>query len=383
VVTVPGAARKVVKATDEEVFVCHAGGLEYETRWPAMAPHGYVVGNDRFYIRSHAPTPRIDVSGWALRIHGDGVEHPLALTYADLLDTPEVTSVVRAVECAGNGRVFFADAYGERPEGAPWRLGAIGVAEWTGVPLRVLLERAGLRRGAVCVLPEGLDRCRGRRPLPITKALADDTLVAYGMNGQALPPDHGFPARLLVPGWAGVASIKWLGRVEVSETPLHTPWSTEAYVLRGGDHPKHPPAHGPVITTLPVASALELAWPARLRPGRHTIRGRAWSGEGRVTHVRYSLDRGASWHDATLRPPNIVGAWVRWDFVWDIGQPGTYEVRVRATDDQGHRQPDEAAWNDGGYLYNAVVAHPVQVVQSREVTAPRASPSPRSGRRAA
>ncbi len=357
----PGLARKVVKPTPDDLFVSHPSGTEYETRWSVMAPLGYVVGNDRFYVRSHAPTPCIDAATWTLRIEGSGVERPLTLTYDDLLATPEVTSIVRAVECAGNGRAFYADRECRQPDGAQWRLGAIGVAEWTGVPLRVLLERAGLRHCAVCAMPEGLDECRGRRPLPITKALADDTIVAFGMNGAPLPPDHGYPVRLVVPGWAGVASIKWLGRVEVSEVPLHSQWSTDKYVLIGSEYAKEPPARGHVITTLPVASAVELPWPARLAVGRHTIRGRAWSGEGRVTHVRYSVDCGASWHDASLRSPNIAGAWVRWDFVWDVDRPGEYFVRVRATDDQGHEQPDDVPWNDGGYLYNAVVAHPVHI----------------------
>jgi len=358
-------AGRIVKPTPDDLFVSHPSGIEHETRWPAMSPLGYVVGNDRFYVRNHAPTPHLDVGTWTLRIEGSGVDRPLTLTYDDLLATPEVTSIVRAVECAGNGRAFYA---GRRPghpagraEGTQWRLGAIGVAEWTGVPLRALLERAGLRHSAVCAMPVGLDQCRGRRPLPIAKAIAVDTLVAFGMNGDPLPPDHGFPARLVVPGWAGVASIKWLGRVEVSETPLHCEWSTDKYVLIGEDYAKEPPARGHVISTLPVASALELPWPAELAPGRHTIRGRAWSGEGRVTHVRYSVDGGATWHDANLRPPNIAGAWVRWDFVWEAHRPGEYAVMVRATDDQGHEQPDTVPWNDGGYLYNAVVAHPVHV----------------------
>jgi len=358
---VPGPARRIVKPTPEALFVSHPSGIEHETRWSAMSPLGYVVGNDRFYVRNHAPTPRVDATTWSLRIMGRGVDRPLSLSYADLLATPEVVSAVRAVECAGNGRAFFAERHGERPGGAQWRLGAIGVAEWTGVPLRTLLERARLRPSAVCVLPVGLDECRGRRPLPIAKALADDTLVAFGMNGEPLPPDHGFPVRLVVPGWAGVASIKWLDRIEVSDTPVHSEWSTDKYVLTGSEYAKEPPARGHVISSLPVASAVELAWPARLCRGRHTIRGRAWSGEGRVTRVRYSVDGGRSWHDASLRSPNIAGAWVRWDFVWDVRRPGEHTVMVRATDDQGHEQPDEVPWNDGGYLYNAVVAHPVWV----------------------
>lgn len=143
------------------------------------------------------------------------------------------------------------------------------------------------------------------------------------MNGQILPPDHGFPARILVPGWIGVASTKWVGRVEVSETPLYSPWNTESYVLVGADYKPNPPALGPALTFQNVKSAFELAWGAEMMAGRHLLRGRSWSGQGKITKVEVSTDNGATWRSARLREPNIGQAWVRWDVTRTHGLAGT------------------------------------------------------------
>ena len=191
---------------------------------------------------------------------------------------PQVT-LTRAIECAGNGRRFFKEAFGVEAEGGQWRIGAMGVAEWTGVRLRDLLERASVTDSAVDVMPEGLDDHRVRRPMPLAKALRDDTLVALKMNGEPLPPDHGFPARLIVSGWAGVASIKWIGRIEVSAQPLYSPWNTIEYVLVGPRYPMRI-RRSALITEMPVMSVIDLDWPARIPPGATVIRGRSFAGEG-------------------------------------------------------------------------------------------------------
>ncbi|BDG62035.1 sulfite oxidase [Caldinitratiruptor microaerophilus] len=360
----PGAAaapapkdKGIVKPVPPEKFIDY--GSNQEMRWNQMYNRGYVVPNDLFFVRNHSKTPRIDPATWKLRVEGSGVSRPLELTYDELLALPAV-SVIRFVECAGNGRGFFEQRYGKKAQGTQWKLGAIGVAEWTGVPLREVLERAGIKRTARDVMPEGLDDLKVRRPLPVAKALEDDTLLVFAMNGEPLPPDHGFPVRLLVPGWIGVANTKWVGRIEVSEEPLFSPWNTESYVLIGPDYKPEGKAKGPALTTQVVKSALELAWPAELPAGRHTVRGRSWSGHGRIRKVEYSLDGGKSWLPARLQEPNIPLAWVRWDFEWDA-KPGEYEIRVRATDEKGNAQPDSVPWNDQGYLYGAVVGHPVKV----------------------
>ncbi|MDX3355201.1 molybdopterin-dependent oxidoreductase [Streptomyces sp. ME01-24h] len=190
-------------------------GLDYGIR-PDRIP-GYVTPIDRFFLRSHTPTPRLDAARWSLRIEGSGVREPATYTYADLVDHFPLVSMVRTIECAGNRRVLFGEEYEHTFQGTQWGRGAIGTAEWTGIRLRDLLEPAGISPGACEVMPEALDEIRARWPMPLAKALADDTLLALTMNGETLPLDHGYPARVVVSGWLGAASIKWVGRIEVSE----------------------------------------------------------------------------------------------------------------------------------------------------------------------
>lgn len=345
----------VLKPTPPEQFFDY--GSNKEMRWEQMYQRGYVVPNELFFVRNHTRTPHIEVSTWRLRVEGSGVRRPLELTYDELLAMPSV-SVLRFIECAGNGRSFFEAAYGKKAQGTQWKLGAVGVAEWTGVPLHAILDRAGLKRSARDVMPQGLDDLRVRRPMSITKALAADTLLVYAMNGAPLPPDHGFPVRVLTPGWIGVANIKWVGHIEVSEEALYAPWNTDTYVLLGPDYQPTPPAKGPALASQSIKSALELAWNGSLPAGRHLIRGRAWSPFAKIARVEYSMDQGKTWQQARLRDPNLAQAWVRWDFDWEAG-PGRYVIHARATDEAGYTQPDQVPWNDQGYLYNAVVGHPV------------------------
>jgi len=185
-----------VKPTPAEYFIDH--GHAKEMRWEVMKGRGYTVANDIFYLQNHFPVPRIDPKAYKLRVHGDAVEREIELSLDDLKKLPSVT-LTRAVECGENGRVFFAVQYKKQMDGAQWRLGGVGVAEWTGVPMRAVLERARVKPGARDVMPVGLDggqdfRNLSARPMPLDRAMADDTLLVYGMNGQDLPPDHGGPA---------------------------------------------------------------------------------------------------------------------------------------------------------------------------------------------
>jgi len=332
-------------------------GLDYGTR-PDRMP-GYLVPNDRFYIRSHAPTPQVDVAEWTLRVEGDGVRQPLAYSYDELWNRFPLVSVIRTIECAGNRRALLGKELGATFAGTQWERGAIGTAEWTGVRLRDLLEPAGLTPEAREVMPESLDEIRARRPMPVAKAMADDTLVGLAMNGETLPADHGFPARVVVSGWLGAASIKWLMRIEVSQERLQVPWNTDDYVLIGPRYPADGRAGGPAITTLPAAALVELPWPARLRPERQLIRGRAFAGEDAVAAVEYRIDDGP-WRPAELSSAETPGAWVRWQFAWSP-QPGDHVLRVRATDERGNSQPDASEWNELGYLQHSVLSHPVHV----------------------
>jgi len=202
-------SRGVVKQTPSELMIDTGTGLDFETRLDRLP--GHLTPVDRFFIRNHAPTPRLDPARWRLTIDGDGVRNRVMYCYADLWKFPLI-SVIRTLECAGNRRKLFAEACGRRFEGTLWGRGAIGTAEWTGILLRDLLEPAGIGPRAREVMPEAVDAVRGRRPMPLSKAMADDTLLALVMNGEVLSPDHGYPARIVVSGWLGAASIKWVGR---------------------------------------------------------------------------------------------------------------------------------------------------------------------------
>jgi DMSO/TMAO reductase YedYZ molybdopterin-dependent catalytic subunit len=345
------------KPTPSDLFIHH--GTNQEMRWETMYSRGYVMPNSLFFIRNHDPSPAIDVKTWRLKVEGSGVTRPLELTYDEILRLPS-TSVVRYVECAGNGRGFFKEVLGKPAKGTQWRLGAYGVAEWTGVRLGEILNRAGLKRTAVDVMPTGLDARKIERPMPVAKALEDDTLLAYAMNGDVLPADHGFPVRVLVPGWVGIANIKWVGRLLVSEEPIFVEKNTKDYVLIGPDFPEKPPAKGPILTLQTLKSAVALPWPATLSAGQNLIRGYAWSPHGKIAKVQYSVDGGKTWATAQLREPNLSRAGARWEFTWDA-KPGDYTLMTRATDERGNTQPDTVRWNELGYEYSAVVRHPIKV----------------------
>ncbi len=348
----------ILKAAPPEFFIRNGSNLEM--RWEAMYNRGYIVPNELFFVRNNsAAVPRIDAKTWQLKIEGTGVSRPRTFNYNKLTSMPSI-SIVRAIECAGNGRNFFEISHGKKIPGTPWGLGGIGVAEWTGVPLSEVLERCGMKRTARDVMPEGLDEKRVSRPMPVVKAMADDTLLVYAMNGQPLMPDHGFPVRMLVPGWVGIGNVKWVGRIEVSETALYTEYNTKKYVMIGDAYQPNPPALGPVLTTQKVKSAFELPWDGETSAGQKLLRGRSWSGEGSITKVDVSLDGGKTWQHARLREPNIAQAWVRWDLDWKA-TPGSYKLQARATDNKGNTQPDRIPFNEEGYFHWAVVTHPIRV----------------------
>ncbi|RKS77152.1 DMSO/TMAO reductase YedYZ molybdopterin-dependent catalytic subunit [Actinomadura pelletieri DSM 43383] len=378
--TRPGAAQAstrpvsgdgpIVKPLPPELFVVH--GSNAEMRWEAMRGQGLYVPNDRFFVRNHTRTPRIDVRTWRLRLYGTGLrgapsaERPVTFRYEDLRRLPAVT-VSAAVECAGNGRSFFGVQQGRPAEGTPWRLGGVGVARWRGVRLATVLERAGLLRSAVDVLPQGLDPNvvsggvdlgHVRRPLPVAKALKD-VLLVYEMNGETLPPDHGFPVRLLVPGWVGIASVKWLGSIEVADHPLFSPWNTQTYRFFG---PDYPPEGSAPLTGQVAKSAFELPWPATVRAGRPLVlRGRSWAPGRHVQKVEVSTDGGATWRHARLLGKER--GWRRWEIAWHPRRTGPTTLLARVTDSAGTVQPERTTFNTFGYLFGAVVRHPVHVVE--------------------
>jgi DMSO/TMAO reductase YedYZ molybdopterin-dependent catalytic subunit len=361
----------IVKPLPPELFIVH--GTNAETRWEAMSGQGHLTPADRFFVRNHTATPLIDARTWRLRLWGSGLrgspaeDRPVEFSYEDLLGLRAET-LTAFIECTGNGRGFFTTQQGQTVSGTPWRLGAVGVARWRGVRLATVLDKAGLSGRAVDLLPRGLDADfvdkgvdlgRVRRPLPIAKALKD-VLLAYEMNGRPLPADHGFPVRLVVPSWVGIASIKWLGDIQVSDAPLFSPWNTRYYRLFG---PDYPPEGGPPLTRMVVKSAFELPWEARLEAGRtHMLRGRSWSGNGRIRHVEVSVDGGATWQRALPHGPRTASAWLSWEFRWTPREAGAHTLLARATDETGGTQPERVPYNTLGYLFGAVVRHPVTVV---------------------
>nr|WP_223182582.1 MULTISPECIES: sulfite oxidase [unclassified Streptomyces] len=361
------AAPGIVKALPTEYFTVR--GTNAEARFDAFGDTGFLTPGDRFFVRNHTSTPVLDAADWRLTLWGDGLHGraPVHFTYGQLRDLPSVTRTA-LIECAGNGRSLYATQQGEAVAGTAWTLGAVGAARWRGVRLSDVLRRAGIARDAVALQPRGLDDPyvsggvdygRVRRPLPVAKAF-DDVILAYEMNGEPLPYDHGHPVRLVVPSWVGIASIKWLGDIEVSTRPLVSPWSTDWYRLFGAAHPE---GGSEPITRQTLKSAYQLPFGATLEAGRaHRLTGRAWSALAPVRSVEVSTDGGAHWRHARLHDTPRGGGWVRWSVPWHPRRTGPVTLLSRTTDTAGNTQPERAVHNTQGYLFNAVVRHPVTVV---------------------
>ncbi|MEY2227189.1 MULTISPECIES: sulfite oxidase [Streptomyces] len=357
---------RTVKPLPPELFTLR--GTNAETNFAALRGTGELTPIDRFFVRNHTSTPRIDADGWRLTVWGDGLAGgPLELSYARLRALRPVERTL-FIECAGNGRSFYATQQGQPVTGTAWTLGAIGVARWRGARLSDVLRLAGVTRGAVDVLPRGLDEevvangvnlGRVRRPLPISKAL-DDVLLAYEMNGRPLPPDHGGPVRLVVPDWVGISSIKWVGDIEVSGEALYSPWNTDMYRLFG---PEHPAQGGAPLTRQTLKSAFELELGATVPVHRtRLLTGRSWSAAAPVTRIDVSTDGGDHWRRAHLHDTPRRGGWVRWSVPWTPRATGATSLLARATDATGRTQPETSVHNTQGYLFDAVVRHPVTVV---------------------
>jgi DMSO/TMAO reductase YedYZ molybdopterin-dependent catalytic subunit len=317
---------------------------------PLETVRSWVTPTRLFFVRNHFDVPSLDTATWRLQVEGC-VERPLALTWDELAAMPERT-VFATVECAGNGRSFLR----ERVDGVQWGAGAIGHAEWTGVPLRSVLQRAGVRPDAVDVVFEGADRgsepdhpapMHFARSLPLAKAFDPDTLLVLRMNGELLDPNHGYPLRLFVPGWYGVASVKWLQRIELIDHPFKGYFQGTKYTIRrmttDGDEPA-------VVRQMAVKS--EIIRPAAgmtLGVGTNRVFGVAWAGEEAVSRVEVSTDVGETWSDAELLGPSARYSWALWEFLWEAARPGSYALLARATSTSGRKQPLEHDLLNGGY----------------------------------
>ncbi len=316
------------------------------------------------YLLVHYDIPVVDPATWRLRVDGR-VGRQLSLSLDDLRSRPAVTLEV-TLECAGNGRGRLSP----RPVSQPWLLEAVGTAEWTGTPLRSLLEEAEVDEGAPEVLFRGLDRGvegdeeqQFERSLPLADALRGEVLLGYAMNGRPLPPQHGFPLRLVVPGWYGMTSVKWLERITALDAPFEGYQQARGYRLRQmPDEPGEPVSRMLPRSLMVPPGIPDFATRERtLGPGPCPVRGRAWSGFGEVERVEVSADGGASWGDARIGPRRSTWAWRAWEWDWKPPGPGAYELCCRATDSAGNAQPLEASWNLGGYANNEVQRVPVVV----------------------
>jgi sulfane dehydrogenase subunit SoxC len=311
------------------------------------------------YLLIHYDIPDVDADGWRLEVDGS-VTAPLVLSLEELRARPRVSLTV-TLECAGNGRALIDP----HVESQPWLVEAVGSAEWTGTPLRGVLEDAGLGDDVVDVVFTGLDHGLDHgieqdyeRSLPLAEAMRDDVLLAYEMNGAPLPPQHGFPLRLIVPGWYGMAHVKWLRSITAVAEPF------EGYQMRGTYRmwsavDDDDAAGVAVERILPRSLLVPPGFPdffTRRRivdRGPVRLRGRAWSGLGVVERVEVSVDDGATWGDASLGAlPGSPYAWRAWTFEWEA-EPGEHVLLCRATDATGATQPSSVEWNRGGFQNNA------------------------------
>jgi DMSO/TMAO reductase YedYZ molybdopterin-dependent catalytic subunit len=307
------------------------------------------------YLLIHYDIPAVDEASWRLRIDG-AVRHPMTLTLDDLRARPATTRPV-TMECAGNGRARLAP----RAISQPWLLEAVGTAEWSGTPLWPLLEEAGIADAAVELVFAGLDRGvegdveqRYARSLPLSEARREEVMLAWGVNGQLLPPQHGFPLRLLVPGWYGMTSVKWLERITAVTEPFDGYQQVRAYRYRQDPgEPGDPVSRiAPRSLLLPPGIPDFLTRQRILAPGPCLVEGRAWSGWGPIVAVEVSLDGGRTFQPADLSDPPAPYAWQAWTYRWDAQEPGDYELCCRATDATGRQQPSQPQWNLGGYADN-------------------------------
>jgi DMSO/TMAO reductase YedYZ molybdopterin-dependent catalytic subunit len=340
-------------AIESGLVVHRAHPLNCETSIPALMG-GVVMPNARFYVRNHFYIPNLDPENYRLQV-GGLLERPLSLTLHELRAMRSHSQAI-TLECAGNGRSLFDPPI----EGEKWDLGAVSTAEWTGVPLAALLERAGVRTEAREVLFRGADSgmvdghaepIRYERSLGLDDLQLAGALLAYEMNGEPLPVHHGYPLRLVVPDWYSVTSVKWLTEIELINRPFTAYYQTEKYWYEW--HRDGRLVREPVTLQRVRALITEPAANQEVRRGALTIRGVAWSGAAPIRKVEVSVGEGV-WQEARLEGESQRGCWRQWELITRLDQPGASDLRARATDQTGHTQPERAEWNSHGYGNNSI-----------------------------
>jgi DMSO/TMAO reductase YedYZ molybdopterin-dependent catalytic subunit len=327
---------------------------------------GFLTPTESFYVRTHFPIPSIDRDAWWLHFEGD-VDNSFAINYEELLELESVT-IPATLECAGNNRSFLEP----KVKGVQWGLGAVGTAEWTGVPLSILLDRAHAKTNGCHVVLEGADggmledpksppgELKFARSIPVEKARAD-VLLAYKMNGCELPPEHGFPVRAIVPGWYAMASVKWLQRIIVTEQPFTGYYQTidYAYWDRQNAIAELTPLTEMQIKAQIAEPAGGDAVPANSRVRVH---GAAWTSNCEIKKVELSMDGGVTWTEAKLLGESEPNAWRLWEFNWQTPTaPGTQTLIARATDSLGRTQPVHRDADRGTYMINHLLPIKVEV----------------------
>jgi DMSO/TMAO reductase YedYZ molybdopterin-dependent catalytic subunit len=328
---------------------------------PAACLQSWITGNAVFFKRNQGQimSSPADLETWRLSIQGL-VGKSLELCFADILSMPKV-EVANTLECSGNSRSLLA----EKASGNPWTIGGVGNAVWGGVRLAQVLEKAAISSPAAHVGFEGLDQPLGSagiqfvRSIPLAKAM-ESTILAYEMNGEPLPLEHGYPLRALALGWTGANCVKWLSRITLLEEPWAGFYMDKVYrIFQKGEDP----ASGEVVTAIPLKSIITAPQnQAALSRGTVSIRGAAFAGEADIARVEVSLDGGGSWQTAEFIGPHEPYAWRRWEYRWTASAPGQYTIMARATDSTGNVQPASASWNVLGYGNNGIQEHAVSVV---------------------
>ena len=316
------------------------------------------------YLLIHFDIPALDAATYALQVGGH-VRRPLSVSLDEITSRPATTMAV-TLECAGNGRALLSP----RPLSQPWLAEAVGNAEWTGIPLHVVLDEAGLRGSATNVVFTGYDRgVQGgvdqwyERSLAIDDATRGEVLLAYAINGRPLPPQHGFPLRLIVPGWYGMTHVKWLRSITVTDRPFEGYQQATAYHYRTKDGDPGEPVERMLPRALMVPPGVPdfMSRTRFVEPSVQLIEGRAWSGRAPIEEVAFSADGGRTWAAASLEDSVSPYAWRRWTCTWEATEPGEYELCARARDRAGNVQPLDQAWNLEGVQNNAVQRVPVIV----------------------
>jgi DMSO/TMAO reductase YedYZ molybdopterin-dependent catalytic subunit len=334
--------------------------------FPFSALNSFVTSNEQFFVRSHFAVPKLEPDKWRLSVEGL-VKQPCQITYDELLKMPSRT-VMMTLECAGNSRIFLSP----KVSGLQWELGAVGNAEWIGVPLAAVLKRAGVKPGAVEVVLEGADsgeikkepvspgKIHFARGLPLAKALMPEVILAYHMNGEPLSRAHGFPVRAIVPGWYGMASVKWLHRIVVSDTIFRGYFQTSDYTF--WEQREELPIQLLPVTEVEVKAQIARPVLHEILPANsvYRIHGAAWTGDSDITKVEVSVDGGNAWEEAKLLGTAVPYAWRLWDYHWRTpAQPGAYTVRARATDARGNVQPMQRDSHRGSYVITHV--QPIEI----------------------